>query len=89
MWQQIIFIASIQLARFSSLPASIRIDIGVPSGFIECNVKVNSKFLKNKNEDDGDFESFGGGGHLSSISSIQFGQLIVEFSVIKHSPLRV
>lgn len=81
------FIASIQLDLVSSFPASIIIETGVPSDLIEFIVKLYSEFLRNVNEDDGDFVSFGAAGHSSS--SVQFGQLIVVCSVIKQSPFKV
>ena len=75
--------ASIQPALFSLLPASTKIDISEPSDLTEFIVKVNSKLLENRNDEDGgDLESFG----LSSTSSTQYGQRMVVFSVIKQSP---
>jgi hypothetical protein len=80
-------IASVQLALFSALPASITMETGLPSAFMEWIVKVFSIFLENKNEEDeGDLVNFG----ISSTSSKQqFVHSIVVEGVIRHSPFRV
>jgi hypothetical protein len=85
-------IASTQSALFSMVPASTKRDTGVPSCLIERRVKVDSKFLENKNEDDGDFVRTGGEGNptLSSRSGehLEAHSMVVS-EVMRHSPLRV
>lgn len=81
--------ASIQQFFASLLPASRESTIGVPSGFIEWILNMLSGDLRNKNEEEGDFESFGTRFGSSISSTTSFGESIVVFSVIKHSPLKL